>query len=230
MENFEKQVLEKEVCYIWDKYLGKKIVLTSEFEEIPERMTKVCNAICNGKEYRLYKSPTEISLIPIGLTDLSDDFYSIISYGQNEIGFGISICTRKNKNVETITHSFTTEKNSAEKIRTISTFASYNDENNELQKRFQEEGVSLDIFVIRNSHLHLPKETPRFVVNIVKNEESTKWTSSKFDMKTITALQIDELYNCLNIVEDNETPMLKLAEEINRKTNEKKESKVYKKA
>ena len=64
----------------------------------------------------------------------------------------------------------------------------------------------------------------------MKNEESTKWTSSKFDMKTITALQIDELYNCLNIVEDNETPMLKLAEEINRKTNEKKESKVYKKA
>lgn len=234
MQSFIEKQFKKEQKYIWNKHLGGGIFLTSDLKQIENTHVQMCDAKFLRKKYKVYKDPVEgVTLIPADLTDFSDDFGPIIKYGQTtygQLGFTFISMERTNATVTTRTYTFTTMMSSDNMPQVLCQFATFADENNDLQKAFLQSGKTLAHFVAGNNHLSAVHDPNQYTVKVRRDKTKTNWNAGVYNLQSMTKERLDEYFTFPYDAADNKTSMIKLAETIYQNELEKQDSKQKQKA
>lgn len=209
IKNFDMNQLYKENEYIVNTYFNS-------LKEIEKSETKniVKDVFFNNILYKLYIKDTngfDILLIPQTPKLLDNDFDDIIKYSGNNDGLHLSILRKNNNFLEIINYDFITNEFGY-------SVGSY------FEEKFEDNDCKLQLESLKfNGHL------PTFLYNlnvrklidngykfnrIKRNNKETKL--NKIEGKNL--LEAYESFDKnLEIIEDNETPMLKLLEDLNKK-------------
>lgn len=232
MQQFIEEQYTKDKTHIWNEHLAGGFSLTSPFKPIDNNYTEVCDAIFLGKKYRLYRNKLcGMNLIPEDLIDFSDDFAPIIKFSQNFSGtlaFSFISMQRKNGVIETKLYTFLTSQDNMPQV--ICQFATSNDENNHVQQEFLKSGKTLTQFIAQNKHLSAAHDKDTITVKVQRNKTTTRWNVGEYNLPSMTKEKLADYFSYPYNSSDNESSLIKLAEEIYKKELDMKESKKKQKA
>lgn len=169
------EIFDKEYNYLFNKFFGNSEIIGNP-RKLKDKEVEEVEALINGVEYTGYNySYGNVVFVPKGI-NLKGDFAPVYLLGKSSIGFHFSIVSKTNGLLEEKLYYLNKRPYDTEKtIETMYDYSSYQDNNNELLKVFEQENMSIDLFMIARKYSSVIRENHKFFkVMINKYEEKVE--------------------------------------------------------